>query len=75
MTALTCAHCCRKCGSRRCWCIVTMTTRWYRSRGRELAAKIPAARYVSLPSANHLMMEDEPAWAIFLKELGLFLNW
>jgi DNA-binding winged helix-turn-helix (wHTH) protein/pimeloyl-ACP methyl ester carboxylesterase len=44
-------------------------------RGRELAAKIPAARYVSLPSANHLMMEDEPAWAIFLKELGLFLGW
>src|SRR5262245_35856245 len=42
-------------------------------RGRELAASIPGARYVSLPSANHLMMEDEPAWVIFLKELGLFL--
>jgi hypothetical protein len=21
------------------------------------------------------MMEDEPAWPIFLKELGLFLGW
>ena len=44
-------------------------------RGRELAAGIPGARYVSLPSANHLMLEDEPAWAMFLEEVGLFLNW
>ena len=43
--------------------------------GRELAASIPSARYVSLPSANHLMMEDEPAWHIFLEELGRFLGW
>jgi pimeloyl-ACP methyl ester carboxylesterase len=44
-------------------------------RGRQIAAAIPNARYVSLPGANHLMMEDEPAWAMFLEELGLFLNW
>ena len=44
-------------------------------RGRLLAAEIPGARYVSLPSANHLMLEDEPAWPLFLEELGLFLNW
>jgi DNA-binding winged helix-turn-helix (wHTH) protein/alpha-beta hydrolase superfamily lysophospholipase len=44
-------------------------------RGRELAAAIPGARYVSLPSANHLMLDDEPAWAMFLEEVGLFLNW
>jgi DNA-binding winged helix-turn-helix (wHTH) protein/pimeloyl-ACP methyl ester carboxylesterase len=43
--------------------------------GRLLAAEIPAARYVSLPSANHLMLEEEPAWSLFLEELGLFLNW
>jgi pimeloyl-ACP methyl ester carboxylesterase len=43
--------------------------------GRILAAKIPGARYVSLPSANHLMLEEEPAWSMFLEELGLFLNW
>ena len=39
-----------------------------------LAAEIPGARYVSLPSANHLMLEEEPAWSLFLEELGLFLN-
>jgi DNA-binding winged helix-turn-helix (wHTH) protein/pimeloyl-ACP methyl ester carboxylesterase len=44
-------------------------------RGRALAAGIRGARYVSLPSANHLMLEDEPAWSQFLEELGLFLNW
>lgn len=43
--------------------------------GRQLAAAIPGARYVSLPSANHLMLEEEPAWTLFLEELGLFLNW
>lgn len=44
-------------------------------RGRQLAAAIPNARYVSLPGANHLMLEEEPAWAMFLEALGLFLNW
>jgi DNA-binding winged helix-turn-helix (wHTH) protein/esterase/lipase len=44
-------------------------------KGRLLAAGIAGARYVSLPSANHLMLENEPAWSLFLEELGLFLNW
>jgi pimeloyl-ACP methyl ester carboxylesterase/DNA-binding winged helix-turn-helix (wHTH) protein len=44
-------------------------------KGRDIAAAIPNSRYVSLPSANHLMMEEEPAWTMFLEELGLFLNW
>jgi len=43
--------------------------------GRLLAARIPGARYVSLPSANHLILETEPAWPLFLEELGRFLNW
>jgi DNA-binding winged helix-turn-helix (wHTH) protein/pimeloyl-ACP methyl ester carboxylesterase len=43
--------------------------------GQQLAAEIPGARYVSLPSANHLILETEPAWPLFLEELGLFLNW
>jgi DNA-binding winged helix-turn-helix (wHTH) protein/pimeloyl-ACP methyl ester carboxylesterase len=43
--------------------------------GRLLAAVIPGARYVSLPSSNHLVLEDEPAWPMFLEELGLFLGW
>jgi DNA-binding winged helix-turn-helix (wHTH) protein/pimeloyl-ACP methyl ester carboxylesterase len=44
-------------------------------KGRLLAAEIPGARYVSLPSANHLMLEEEAAWSLFLEELGVFLNW
>jgi DNA-binding winged helix-turn-helix (wHTH) protein/pimeloyl-ACP methyl ester carboxylesterase len=43
--------------------------------GRLLAAGIPGARYVSLPSANHLVLETEAAWPLFLEELGLFLDW
>ena len=44
-------------------------------RGRHLAAEIPGARYVSLPSANHLVLEEEPAWPKLLDELALFLGW
>ena len=43
--------------------------------GRQLAAAIPGARYVSLPSANHLLLDSEPAWPMFLEELGVFLGW
>jgi DNA-binding winged helix-turn-helix (wHTH) protein/pimeloyl-ACP methyl ester carboxylesterase len=44
-------------------------------RGRHMAAEIPGARYVSLPSNNHLVLAKEPAWSIFLTELGSFLEW
>jgi pimeloyl-ACP methyl ester carboxylesterase/DNA-binding winged helix-turn-helix (wHTH) protein len=43
--------------------------------GRVLAAAIPNARFVSLPSANHLLLEEEPAWGKFLEELGAFMHW
>jgi|GEM_PF-6403973 len=43
--------------------------------GQELAAMIPGARYVSVPSENHVLLENEPGWAQFLHELGLFLGW
>jgi len=43
--------------------------------GRLLAAGIPGARFVPLPSNNHLVLEHEPAWQIFLRELGEFLGW
>jgi len=43
--------------------------------GRELAAVLPGARYVSLPSANHLPLETEPARTLLLEELGLFVGW
>ena len=41
--------------------------------GRRLAATIPGARFVSLPSRNHLILEDEPAFPRFLQELRMFL--
>lgn len=41
--------------------------------GRHLASLIPAARFVSLDSANHILLEDEPAWAEFCSELRTFL--
>jgi pimeloyl-ACP methyl ester carboxylesterase/DNA-binding winged helix-turn-helix (wHTH) protein len=43
--------------------------------GRFLAAEIPNAKFVSLPSANHLLLEEEPAWGKFLEELGAFMHW
>ncbi len=42
--------------------------------GRILAAEIPGARFVPLPSANHLLLAEEPAWKIFRKELASFLD-
>lgn len=43
--------------------------------GRRLAAAIPDATLVPLPSRNHLVLEHEPAWGILLRELGEFLRW
>jgi pimeloyl-ACP methyl ester carboxylesterase len=43
--------------------------------GRILAAEIPNARYVRLDTANHILLADEPAWKVFLKEVGDFLGW
>ena len=43
--------------------------------GRILASEIPDARFVPLPSANHVLLADEPAWKIFAHELGVFLGW
>ncbi len=35
------------------------------SMGRELATGIPGARFVTLESRNHILLESEPAWARF----------
>ncbi len=43
--------------------------------GRILASAIEGARFVPLPGKNHLLMADEPAWRIFIEELGGFLDW
>ena len=42
--------------------------------GRKLAAGIPGARFVSLPSGNHLILEDEPAFPRFLQEIRGFIS-
>lgn len=43
--------------------------------GRLVAAGIRGSTFVPLPSRNHLLLEREPAWPIFLAELGAFLGW
>lgn len=42
--------------------------------GRRLAALIPGARFASLDSRNHVLLEDEPAWATFRTEVAAFLQ-
>jgi pimeloyl-ACP methyl ester carboxylesterase/DNA-binding SARP family transcriptional activator/tetratricopeptide (TPR) repeat protein len=41
--------------------------------GRSFAAGIPGARFVELESANHILLEHEPAFALFLDELRRFV--
>jgi len=39
-----------------------------------VAALIPSSRLVPLESDNHILLADEPAWEVFLHELGAFLE-
>jgi pimeloyl-ACP methyl ester carboxylesterase len=41
--------------------------------GRLLAALLPQARFVSLESRNHILLESEPAWSRFTDEVQRFL--
>ena len=41
---------------------------------RELAAQIPDARLTPLESSNHILLADEPAWPVFLREVSEFLK-
>jgi len=41
--------------------------------GRLLAGLIPGARLVPLDSPNHVLVDDEPAWDEFVKELRAYL--
>jgi pimeloyl-ACP methyl ester carboxylesterase/DNA-binding CsgD family transcriptional regulator len=41
--------------------------------GRALARLIPGARLVTLNSANHALVDDEPAWQDFVEELRAFV--
>lgn len=41
---------------------------------RLMASSIPGARLVPLESSNHIVLADEPAWAVFRYEVGSFLE-
>ena len=41
--------------------------------GARLAAEVPGARFVPLESRNHILLADEPAWPILLREVRAFL--
>jgi pimeloyl-ACP methyl ester carboxylesterase/DNA-binding winged helix-turn-helix (wHTH) protein len=42
--------------------------------GRRMAAGISGSRFVALDGSNHLILEQEPAWARFLDEVTRFLE-
>lgn len=42
--------------------------------GRYIAAHIEGARFITLESRNHILLEQEPAWQQFLDELQAFVN-
>lgn len=42
--------------------------------GLAVAERIPRARLVPLDSRNHILLEDEPAWPIFMRELTAFME-
>ncbi len=41
--------------------------------GRNVASLIPGARFVPLDSANHILLDNEPAWSEFRAQLRNFL--
>lgn len=41
--------------------------------GRRLAAGIPGSRFVTLDSRNHILLEREPAFSTFVREVHAFL--
>jgi len=41
--------------------------------GREVTGGIEGARFLELDSANHILLGDEPAWPVFVRELREFL--
>ena len=41
--------------------------------GRLLAELIPGATFVALDGTNHILLEDEPAWPVFLRQVQAFL--
>jgi len=44
------------------------------SEGRLIASRIPGAQFVELDSANHILLENEPAWSRFCDAILDFMN-
>src|SRR5688500_11967599 len=42
--------------------------------GRWMAGQIPGSRFVALEGSNHLLLDSEPAWPVFLREVRAFLG-
>jgi pimeloyl-ACP methyl ester carboxylesterase/DNA-binding CsgD family transcriptional regulator len=42
--------------------------------GRRIAAAVPSARLIPLASRNHILLEHEPAWQVFISEVSKFLR-
>ena len=40
----------------------------------QVSGQIPGARLVPLESRNHILLADEPAWQVFLREVTAFLE-
>ena len=43
-------------------------------KGRVFATRIPGARFVSLESRNHILLKDEPAFAVLVEQVQRFLH-
>lgn len=43
-------------------------------RSRKFAAAVPGARFVLLETANHILVQGEPAWDAYLSELRRFID-
>lgn len=43
-------------------------------RSRDFAAAVPGARFVLLETANHILVQGEPAWDAYLSELRRFID-
>ncbi len=41
--------------------------------GRLLASRIDGARFVMLDSSNHVLLPQDPAWDVAMRETGRFL--
>jgi len=43
--------------------------------GKLIAARIRGARFIEVPSRNHMVAPGEPGWELFVEELSTFLGW